>query len=108
MTHPAIIQTDRVETLEKLEETVFGLPGVDKSELEGRLRWAGSSASGNPPIPNPTDPLGSTFYQALLMSAMAEQTEPGIMQRRATAEPGRNVEILGRVRTRQTCPPVGD
>ena len=36
------------------------------------------------------------------------QTEPGITQRRATAEPGRNVEILGRVRTRQTCPPVGD
>ncbi len=28
MTHPSIIRTDRVETLEKLEETVFGLPGA--------------------------------------------------------------------------------
>jgi hypothetical protein len=72
MTHPGNIRTDRLETLEKLEETVFGLPGVDKSELEGRLRWAGSSVPGAPPIPNYTDPLGSTFYQALLMSAMAE------------------------------------
>jgi len=72
MTHISIIRTDRVETLEKLEETVFGLPGVDKSELEGRLRLAGSTVPGRPPIPHPTDPLGSTFYQALLMSAMAE------------------------------------
>ncbi len=44
----------------------------------------------------------------LLREVSAAQTEPGITQRRATAEPGRNVEILGRVRTRQTCPPVGD
>ena len=89
----------------ELGEALGKMTGDKSLEAEGRATRKASASADVALLPGLIDLL---LCYVDLHGRSHGQTEPGITQRRATAEPGRNAEILSRVRTRQPCPPVRD
>jgi hypothetical protein len=69
---PHILKREVWEVMEKLEETVAELPGVDPEAVAAVAKRAGNSSEGKPPRPRPADGIGTSRYFAELMHMMAE------------------------------------